>query len=71
MDKIEVIDGDHDYSLSDDFTDEEKRITQACFFRPKNNPGFVIAIAELNTPNQWDDAEFDLLCERLEMVWNA
>lgn len=70
MKKIAVIEGEHDYDLSDDFTDEKLRVTQTKYYRPAKNPKFVIAIAELNRPNRWDDAEFSCLCEHLEQAWN-
>jgi hypothetical protein len=58
---------DHEYSVWDD-DDGDHRITQTRFYE---GDGVMIAISELNFPNQWDDARFDELCRRLEAGWNT
>jgi hypothetical protein len=65
--RLRKVSGDHDFDLSDSFSDGPKRVTQSCYFKGGN---VVVAIGELNRPNHWDDEAFDAACKHLQTAWN-
>lgn len=68
MKKLSKVRGEHNFSLDDDFSSARKRITQTRYFKAGD---VVVAIAELNSPNHWNDKAFDAACEFLQSAWNA
>lgn len=67
MKRLRKVTGDHGFDLSDTFSDGPLRIVQAAYFRGGK---VVVAIAELNKPNHWDDDAFDEACAFLQRCWN-
>lgn len=56
-----------EFDLSDSFSEYGKRITQTRYFTAGD---IVVAIGELNRPNNWNDAKFDTACAFLQKAWN-
>jgi hypothetical protein len=65
---VKQVRGEHEFALSDSFSDAKKVITQTAYYK---GDGFVLALGELNLRNHWNDPKFDAICKAVEAACNA